>query len=110
MLDWLVAKLCKPGSVVWGNCCYAFLLYATRGGQIIISRSESLGIIPSCTWTDQLPPNRCRRFIPLKRRYGWKAIFFCLIFKGKWVKQVIHGGMLVRGDEASLQAMRRGIL
>lgn len=87
ILDWLISKLCH--GVVWGNCYYALLLYARHGGHLIITNSTGHPVIPHVAWTGKLPPTEVVHLLPLKRRYGWKAILFSPMFKGEWKTAVI---------------------
>lgn len=85
MIDWL----CKLDAIRWGNCWLAVLLFSSRGGHLIVSRSTGHAAIPHVSWTAALPSVEVIHLMPINRRHGWRAIFCSPLFRGKWVKQVI---------------------
>ena len=79
----------KPGQITWGNCWLAWFIYWRDGGHLIISRSTGHAVIPHVSWAAALPSVEVIHLLPIVRRYGWRALFASIFFKGKWVKQTI---------------------
>lgn len=107
MLDWLVRKLCQPGSIVYGNCYLAVLLIYRFGGHLIITRSVGHDKILHVSYAPDLAPTKVLHLLPLKRKHGWRAIFASPFFKGKWVWGVIPHVMDREASDATIDRYKR---
>jgi hypothetical protein len=85
----LADKLTQPGSTGWGNCYLALLLYITKGGYLVFRRSTGHPAIPHVMWAPTIKELEVQHFLPITRRYGWRAIACSPLFKGRWFTQKI---------------------
>ena len=81
----------EPGRVAIGTCHMAWSLFVAKGGHILVSRSKSNSLIQHIGYVIGVKDGGIEvlEFVPLRRQFGWRALFAAFLFRGKWQRRVI---------------------